>query len=206
MLTDCGTLFNTPLLTLITCKYRTASVRGSPREEGREEWYPLFCRQGSWDRGKITTQPVNDKSRHKPGLLRILAPVARTLLLIWRDQEVKQHTTVSAPHLSFEREKKKVSAIFYPQALLDRIWLFSCFFLPHTRGEDSPEKPHCSLIHLKLRPWASNGCRIPEPFQAVCPSLDICEAAEGLERVQGDFTIWQAEKAILEQNKWLGFN
>ena len=113
MLTNCGTLLNIPLLELVTPKYQTASVRGSTRGEGRDKCYASFCTQGNWGRGKIVIQRVNDRSRHKTGLSWLPAPTVRTLLPIWRDQAVKQHTTVSAPHFSFEREKQYLLNFIY---------------------------------------------------------------------------------------------
>lgn len=189
MSTNRGTLFNIPLLALATYKYQTASVRRSTRGNRREEWCAPFCRQGNWSRSKIMIQPVNNRSRHKSSLLWLPALIARSLLLIWRDQAVKTaHNSLSSTLKLWER--KKVSDKFYLQPLLNWICLFPCFFLLHTWGEESLEKPQCSLTHLNFRPWASNSCRISEQFQAVCPSLDICEAAKGLEREEGDFTNW----------------
>lgn len=85
----------------------------------RDKWYVSFCRQGNW--GTMMIPLVNDRSRHKAGLSCLPASITRTLLLIWGVQAVTQHTTVSAPHFSFER--KIVSAKFYLQPLPEWICL-----------------------------------------------------------------------------------
>lgn len=146
-------------------------------KKGRLDCFIL--QQGKWGRGNIRIKKVSGRCRSS------------------RDSH-SQHLPSLRMGLSSQTAPSSLSSTFYP--FLTEFSTFSGFLARRISGTT----PLC-LIHLDS--WENKGCRIPEPFQAVCPSLDISEAAPGLETESK--VILPSDKSKRQfpsKNKRLGFN